>query len=473
MELFTDRPGDDGLPGRERCFAMVATMVSTLMVVFDGSMVNIALPKMADALAVSAAGAVWFSNGYLLSVAMTLAIFSALATRVGFRAQFVFGLCVFTLASLGCALSSTSSMLIAMRILQGVGGAATLSIAPAILRSVFPSRVLGRILGLNALLIAAGTAVAPVIGGTLLDTWGWQWLFAVNIVPGCIALMFAVKAIPSARSKQRKPFDALGAVLSAVMVGSAIMVASGTALSGAGWYALAALVSGVAFVVRIRRVDSPLIPPSVFSSARFSLAALTSMTSFVGQGITFVSLPFLFQDVYGYSAFASALLLTPWPVGIVLVAPHAGRLADKYPAALISTVGLCLFVAGVASLALMPVHPHVWNIGVCCLLCGAGFGCFQSPNNREMLLNVPRENSSYASGVLAIARTFGQCLGAALVGVVLSVYAHGGSAIAQAQGVGASLWLAVAVTVLALLFSLGRLPIAWRQNRPAAGGANR
>ncbi len=160
MELFTDKPGDEGLPGRQRALAMIAVMTSTTMAVFDGAMVNIALPQIARLLNVTAGNAVWVVNAYLLSTAMTLAIFAALAVRTGFRALFAAGLGLFTLASLGCAASTSLEMLVAMRILQGMGGAATLSIAPAILRSVFPTRLLGRVLGINALLIATVTALA-------------------------------------------------------------------------------------------------------------------------------------------------------------------------------------------------------------------------------------------------------------------------------------------------------------------------
>jgi DHA2 family multidrug resistance protein-like MFS transporter len=206
----------------------------------------------------------------------------------------------------------------------------------------------------------------------------------------------------------------------------------------------------------MRHARQPLLPPVIFASARFSLAALTSMASFVAQGITFVALPFLFQNAYGYSAFETALLFTPWPVGIVLVAPHAGRLADRVSPALISTVGLCVLMVGQVSLALLPGQPQVWDIVARCLLCGIGFGCFQSPNNREMLSSVSREHSSYASGVLAIMRTFGQCLGTALVGVLLASHARGGVSM-ERPAVQLSLWIAVVATALAVTLSLSRL----------------
>lgn len=463
MELFAERPGDEGLAGRGRALAMAAVMTSTTMAVFDGAIVNVALPPIADALSVPASSAVWVANGYLLSAAMTLAIFAALARRFGFRALFAFGLGLFTLASLGCALSSSLPMLTGWRIVQGVGGAATLSIAPAILRSVFPNRLLGRILGLNALLIAASTAIAPVLGGTLLSLLSWQWLFAINIPLGIMAFILTLSAIPDNRTSVHEPFDIAGAALSALMLGGVIMAANAFSRPGqaeahlltAAGYGCVAMIAGLAFIWRQRRAPKPLMPLELFTSARFSLAALTSLASFVSQGMTFIALPFLFQSVYGYSVFASALLFTPWPLGIMLAAPHAGRLADRYPAAMISTAGLAVFALGLTLLVLLPEQAEIWDIGVRSLICGIGFGCFQSPNNREMLANASRESSGYASGVLAIMRTFGQCLGGALVGIIMSLFTPASSQATSA--VHLSLWVAVLATGFALLFSLSRL----------------
>ncbi len=456
MALFSNNPGDEGLPGRERGLAMAAVMTMTTMAVFDGSMINIALPQIARSLDASVGATVWVSNGYLLSAAMTLAIFAALSSRIGFRSIFTFGLSVFTLASVGCALSTSLDMLIIMRVLQGIGGAATLSIGPAILRSVFPNRLLGRILGLNALLIGSSTAIAPILGGTILSTLSWQWLFAINIPLGIIAVILTLRVIPDNPALKREPFDFAGALLSAIALGALIMAADAFTHPGNGdltaavIYASTAVITGMAFVWVQRRVTKPLLPLDIFASSRFSLAALTSLASFVSQGITFIALPFLFQSVYGYSALVSALLFTPWPIGIILAAPHAGRLADRYSAAIISTVGLCIFAIGLALLAMLPEHAQAWDICLRSLLCGIGFGCFQSPNNREMLSNASRENSGYASGVLAIMRTFGQCLGAAFVGVMMSIYA-------QSSAVHFSLWMAVIATVLAIILSVSRL----------------
>ncbi|QNB05803.1 MFS transporter [Herbaspirillum frisingense] len=478
MELFSDLPGDEGLPGVRRRRAMLAVMTATTMAVFDGTIINVALPQIGLALQTSAAASVWVANAYLLATAMTLAAFAAMSSRLGFRNQFTAGLAVFTLASLGCALSPTVEWLIAMRVLQGLGGAAMLSIAPAIHRTVFPNRLLGRILGLNAVLVAAGTAIGPVLGGTLLAALSWEWIFLINLPLGVAAVLLSWSAIPDTRQRGRlrPPFDMAGALWSALTMGAVIMAAdtcahfadpgqgAHAALTAAA-YALVALVSALAFVCGQRRVREPLLPLDIFSNARFSLAALTSLASFVGQGIAFVALPFLFQNAYAYSAFESAALFTPWPLGIVLVAPHAGRLADRHSPALLSSLGLAVFTLGLVLLALLPDHAQAWDIGWRALVCGMGFGFFQSPNNREMLGNVSRERSGNASGVLAIMRTFGQCLGAALLGVILAVHtagavAHGElqmSPVQDGEAIRVAMWVAALATALATAVSASRL----------------
>ncbi len=206
---------------------MAAIMTTTLMGVFDGTMINIALPSMARGDAgtcqycrlvrqrVSAGGRDVAGN-----------IRGACGPPSGYRPVFLTGLTTFTLTSLGCALAKTPEVLIGMRVLQGIGGAATLSIAPAILRSVFPGRLLGRILGLHALLIASSSAIGPVLGGTILHTLSWQWLFAINVVPGTLALLLAVKALPRDAVRKQAPFDTPGAILSALLLGSTIMAAN-------------------------------------------------------------------------------------------------------------------------------------------------------------------------------------------------------------------------------------------------------
>ena len=200
MTLFSSQPGDEGLrPARAR--VMAAIMTTTLMGVFDGTMINIALPSMAQEMQVPASIAVWFANGYLLAAAMTLAIFAALAARLGYRPVFLAGLTTFTLTSLGCALANKPEVLIGMRVLQDRRrGDAEYCPRNTQVRI---SRTLGHILGFHALLIASSSAIGPVLGGTILHTLSWQWLFAINVLPGTLALL--LRRCRGMRSVCRRP----------------------------------------------------------------------------------------------------------------------------------------------------------------------------------------------------------------------------------------------------------------------------
>ena len=199
---------------------------------------------------------------------------------------------------------------------------------------------------------------------------------------------------------------------------------------------------------------------SIFAIPRFSLAAGTSLASFLSQGLAFVALPFLFQVGLGYSAFVSGALFTPWPLAIACVAPIAGRLSDRLPPPVLATAGLAVLALGLGLLAALGPHASPADIVWRAAVCGAGFGFFQAPNNRELLGSVPRENSGSASGVLATVRVTGQSLGAAVVAIVLASAAASSAGPHEAGVVGAahvSLWIGSACACLALLVSATRL----------------
>lgn len=527
MKLFHDQAGDDGLPGAQRRIATAAIMLGTTMAVLDGTIVNVALPSIAASLHVESAAAVWVANGFLLACAMALFTCAALANRVGYRNMFVFGLSLFTISSLGCALSPSLAMLTLMRVIQGLGAAAALSIAPALYRLIFPTRLLGTALGMNALIVATSTAVGPAFGGALLAISSWPWLFAINVPLGAVTVILAAKALPAsfhsikpaatvqaaaplATPSQNKttpahgPFDVAGAILSALGMAGVILGANACShLSQANepaqavGYGLLAIASWAAFIWRQQRAAAPLLPLVIFRSKRFSLAALTSMSSFVGQGITIIALPFLLQEGFGYSAWQSALLFTPWPIAIIIAAPYAGRLADRHPPALLSTVGLVMLTLGIALLAMLPNHPSAIDICIRTFIGGLGFGFFQTPNNREMLGNVVPRYAGSASAVLGVARTFGQSLGATVVSIVLSLYIptrlSGGSEtlgaglngtmhplghispaiLADDKAAGAALWIAAITLLLATLISFSRIQRSTQHRNKSQYGSSK
>jgi DHA2 family multidrug resistance protein-like MFS transporter len=194
---------------------------------------------------------------------------------------------------------------------------------------------------------------------------------------------------------------------------------------------------------------APLLPVDLLRIPVFALSVGTSVGSFCAQMLAFVSLPFLLQNTLGLSQVQTGLLMTPWPLVIVGVAPLAGALSDRYPAGLLGGIGLALFAAGLLSLATLGAHPGAFGICWRMALCGAGFGMFQAPNNRQMLSSAPRERSGGASGMLGTARLTGQTLGAALVALIFGVVPQRGPTL--------TLYVAAAFAIVAAFVSVVRL----------------
>jgi DHA2 family multidrug resistance protein-like MFS transporter len=201
MELFSDLPGDEGLPGVRRR-AMLAVMTATTMAVFDGTIINVALPQISLALQTSAAASVWVANAYLLATAMTLAAFAAMSSRLGFRNQFTAGLAVFTLASLGCALSPTVEWLIAMRVLQGLGARPCSALRRRSIARSFPTACWA---ASSAQCRAGGGRHRhrPGAGRHLLAALSWEWIFLINCRWAWLLLSWS--AIPDTRQPVRAP----------------------------------------------------------------------------------------------------------------------------------------------------------------------------------------------------------------------------------------------------------------------------
>lgn len=458
--LFDSRPDDDGLPGPERRLAVLALILGTLMAVVDTTMVNIALPSMAADLGVSASRVVWVTNLFQVVCAAFLLVFAALSELVSRRRLYAAGVALFTLAALGSALAPNLETLLLFRALQGLGAAATLSIGPSLYRSIFPSRLLGSALGLSALVVAGGYAAGPTLGGLVLSVASWPWLFALHVPLGLCASWLAWRALPR-EAGRRDGFDWRGALCSVAMLAGLFLGLDGVghgapAWQVLGWLALS-LLSAVLFLQRQRRARHPLLPLSLFAERRFTLAVSASGLAFVGQGLAFVALSFLYQQEMGFTPLETAWMFTPWPLAIMLVGPLAGQLADRVNPSLLSSGGLVLLLLGLAALAGLDAGAGVVDSLWRTALCGLGFGLFQPPNNREMMASVPRERSARASGVMSTTRTVGQSLGVALVGAFLAAGAP----------VQATLWAGAGACVLSLAASLGRVSLAGRAQREA------
>ncbi|MVT04256.1 MFS transporter [Enterobacter sp. 10-1] len=427
-----DKNVSDGLPLPQRYGAILTIVLGIAMAVLDGAIANVALPTIATDLNASPAASIWIVNAYQIAIVIALLPLSFLGDMFGYRRIYKIGLLVFTFTSLACALSHSLEMLTLARVAQGLGGAALMSVNTALIRLIFPKRFLGRGMGINSFVVAVSSAAGPTIAAAILSIASWQWLFLINIPLGIVSLTLAIRYLPANSGRSRiTRFDLPSTVMNALTFGLLITALGGFAQGQSGQLVLAEVVAmlviGFFFIRRQLRMPVPLLPVDLLRIPLFSLSICTSICSFCAQMLALVSLPFFLQATIGRSEVETGLLLTPWPLATMVMAPLAGYLIEKIHAGLLGAVGLAVMACGLFGLALLPSSPSDLDIIWRMALCGAGFGLFQSPNNHTIVSSAPSHRSGGASGMLGTARLLGQSTGAALVALLFNLQGNGGT----------------------------------------------
>ncbi|MER2249178.1 MFS transporter [Methylorubrum podarium] len=447
----TGEAGGDGLPPRERLLALSAMSLAIAMAVLDGAIVNVALPVIARDLDVPASDAIFVVSAYQIAVTATLLPLATLGEIWGYRRVYLAGLAVFTAASLACAVAPNLAGLTAARVAQGLGAAGIMSVNIALVRFIYPHRLIGRGVGNVALVVAMASAAGPTVAAAILSVAAWPWLFLVNLPVGIVALAVGLRTLPHTPRSARR-FDLRSAGLNALTIGLLIVGLDGLADPEGRRLAAAAIVASIAiglvFVRSQIRLATPLLPLDLLRIPAFALSMVASVCSFAAQMIAYIALPFYFHDGLGFSETRTGFLMTPWPLAIAAMSPFAGRLADRVPPGLLGSLGLVLLAAGMAALALLPEAPTTLDVVWRLTLSGVGFGLFQSPNNKVIITSAPRERSGGASGMQASARLVGQSLGAALVAVLFGLIPGG-----PVGAFAVTLWCAVALALTGALAS--------------------
>lgn len=451
-----DRPAPyQGLPWPRRLWAMITLMTGLTLAVLDATIAHVALPTIARDLDTTPAAAIWIANAYNLAVVTLLLPLSAVAERIGLRRMFTIGLTLFTGASLLCAVSSTLTELTAARVLQGMGAAAITSLIGGFVRNIFPLSKLGLGLSVNATTVAVSAVIGPNIGSAILSVSSWPWIFAVNVPIGVIALI-GVRHLPDVPRNDVR-FDAFSAVLCMIALGSFIIGMDFLGQNIPRSFALfvLAFLCTVFLVRRARNQTAPLVPIDLLRIRTIAFAACASVCTFAAQMASYVSLPFYFQGTMGRPYLEIGLLMGAWPLGTAMVATLAGRVSDKYSAAILSGLGAATLAIGLMGLILFP--KDISNTWIMCAMfaAGVGFGFFQTPNNRAMLSSAPRSRSGAAGGMQATIRVFGQSFGTALVAIAFSLPVANGPTIAL---IFASACAALAVIVNCVRFESVRVP---------------
>ncbi|HBX55287.1 MFS transporter [uncultured Pseudomonas sp.] len=444
----------DGLPMPQRLGAIIAIALGVTMAVLDGMIANVALPTIADDLGTSAANSIWIVNAYQLVITMSLLSLASFGDLWSYRKVYLIGLGVFASMSVLCALSDSLLTLTIARMLQGLGAAAVMSVNGALTRLIYPSRILARGIAINTLIVAVSAAAGPTVAAGVLSIASWPWLFAINVPIGLLALIMGYRFLPANAGVRVQRFDKLSGLLNAITFGLFFAALTGFAQGHAGWMIwlplALTLIVGWFFVRRQLDQPFPLLPIDLLRIPVFSLSIGTSVCSFAAQMLAMVSIPFYFQKTLGLSEIETGLLMTPWPLATMVMAPIAGRLLDRVHAGLLGGIGLAIFATGLFMLAALPQEATHLEIMLRMLLCGAGFGLFQSPNNHTILTAAPLERSGGASGMLSTARLVGQTTGAALVALSFNLFADNGT---HASLIAAGSFACVAAIVSSLRMS--------------------
>lgn len=435
---------EGGVGQPQRTFAIASVLAAMALVVLDAAIANVALPTIARSLQITPGLSVRLITAYQTALVMGLLPCAALGESFGYRRVFRIGVALFTAASWACAMAPSLSWLVAVRFLQGLGGAAVMALGIALMRFVVPRARFGAVIGWNALTVALASAAGPTIGAGILSVASWPWLFAVNLPVGVAALL-ASRALPRVAGTARAP-DLVSVALNASAFGSLVVGAEllpkTTALA-----ALVFIAAAVLMAVLVRRElpkATPFVPFDLLRAPSFRVSVVASVCCFMGQSAGLVALPFYLQHQLGQSPLRTGLYMTAWPLMVALAAPIAGRLADRISTAWLCAAGGTCLAMGLAAASIWPLNDDPLPLVPITALCGLGFGLFNVPNNRNMFLAAPRERSGAAGGMQGTARLVGQTSGALLM-TLLFLLTPDGAASRLGLAIGAALTLVAGI----------------------------
>jgi EmrB/QacA subfamily drug resistance transporter len=419
----TDARRSTGPVARSPWPALWALVIGFFMILVDTTIVSVANPAIKAALDPATANldnVVWVTSAYLLTYAVPLLITGRLGDRFGPKNIYLIGLAVFTLASLACGLSPTLGSLIAARAVQGVGAALMTPQTMAVITRTFPAERRGAAMGLWGATAGVATLVGPLAGGLLVDGFGWEWIFFVNIPVGVVAFVLAWRLVPALETHPHR-FDVVGVVLSAVALFLVVFgLQEGEHYDWAAWVWVligAGIVLLAVFVwTQARTRREPLVPLDLFRDRNFSVSNLSIAT--VGFTVTSMSLPLMFflQLARGLTPTQAALVLAPMAVLSGVLAPFAGRLLDRTDPRLLLVPGL-LLVAG--SLfwysTLMNADAPIWMLLLPSAVMGIGNAGMWGPLATTATRMLPPRQAGAGAGIYNTTRTIGSVIGSASI----------------------------------------------------------
>ena len=440
---------------------LAGTILASSLAFVDGSVVNVALPTIAQNLHADSSGLQWVINAYLLPLSALLLLGGAAGDYFGRRRLLIAGTVIFAIASLGCALAPSLAYLLAGRLLLGVGAAMLMPNSLAILGQTFSGEAKGRAIGIWAATGAAMGAIGPVLGGWLIDLGSWRAIFLLNLPLACGAIALAWAFVPADRDRDRLPLDTTGALLATI--GLAALTWSLTVGSGSrGWTYPAVAGAGIAIGLLLlflrlesARGDRAMMPLSLFASKSFVGLTIFTFLLYGALGELLVLLPYLLIKAAGYSATAAGAALLPLPLILSVTSPFAGALASRIGPRLPLALGPLVVAFGFLMSLRIDASANYWtSVLPMIVVIGLGMSAAVAPLTTAVLTSVDSRHTGSASGLnSAVART-GGLLATALLGFVLAAEgSHLLSSFHIAMVLGAAACASAALCAFALLRS--------------------
>ena len=411
-----------GTTFRQRLTLAVACTAQVMMVL-DVMIVSVALPTLQHELRLSPAGLEWVVSGYALALATLIPMGGALGDHFGRKRVFMSGLALFTLASVGCALSDSGGALIGFRVIQGVGGAVMSSLTLSLIAEAYPPEARTGPIGLWAAVSGLAVAGGSVAGGLLLSVFPWSSIFWVNVPIGIVTLVISRVVLAESREPVARPFDSGGVALSAS--GLLLLIFGLVDSSDASWHSpvvVACVVAGIAvlaiFLVWEHRTAFPMVPPALLRTRSFGRACAVYLLAYLAFSGFIYYVTLFFQNVDGWSALRTGLSWLLFCVPYFAVAQLSGRIRRRLSVA--SAVGWgCLIAAlGMVGMSqLKTATPFAWP-AVCYVLVGVGFALMVPAASAAAMAEVPEGSSGIGSGLFNACRQVGTATGLAILGSV-------------------------------------------------------
>ncbi|WP_202318391.1 DHA2 family efflux MFS transporter permease subunit [Archaeoglobus neptunius] len=405
--------------------AFLPVSAGLFMVLLDVSVLNVALPRIAEDFRATMSDLQWIMNAYTLTMVVLLVITGRIGDMVRRDRFFIFGMAIFTLGSFLCAQSWNTQSIIAFRALQAVGGTILSGNTLAIAAELFPPGKRGEVMGLNAILIASSFTLGPIIGGWLTTNFSWHWVFYINVPIGIISIIGAWFLLPPLGGKEKVPVDLLGAALLSIGLGALTL----GIIKGQDWgwtnqktisCFIVAIPYLIAFIMREITYEYPMLDLSLFKIRNFSVCMAATPILFFGMSASLFVIPYFLQGLKFLSAEDSGYWMVAIPIMNTLVAPISGRLSDRINPKYLMTLGPILFAVGLYNLTHIYLDIGYWEFFALIAPMGLGMGLLMSPSFNVMISSVPIEKVGMANGTIRSMNTLAQAMGVAVGGVLLT-----------------------------------------------------